>query len=83
MPEKQITITAQQQEDLRLAFDQIQPMGAVDQFCKLWPDAKTALDMLRNLLALIPGVSLFAATAITIVITAGDATHSSRLCKKT
>ena len=44
-------------------------------FCKVWPTAKQALELLSPILVAIPGVSIFAKAAITAVITAGDTAH--------
>ncbi|BCT67321.1 hypothetical protein [Nitrosospira sp. NRS527] len=50
-------------------------------FCGIWPSARTALTALKGILGAIPGVSVFAGSAISIVIAAGDAA-SNAMCKK-
>lgn len=81
MADQTIVISNAQQDELQAAFDNIQPMGAVDTFCQNWPSAKIALETLRPLLAMIPGINVFAGSAIAVVIAAGDAAHKSSLCK--
>lgn len=76
-----ITITNEQQAQLRAAVDSVELMGAKESFCQNWPAAKNALQMLSKILALVPGAGIFAPPAIAIVIAAGDAAHSSKLCK--
>ena len=53
------------------------PKDAQDTFCGVWPQAKTALELLKTFIGVIPGVSVFAKVAIGIVIVAGDAASSS------
>ncbi|MGO4394909.1 hypothetical protein AB4Z46_26495 [Variovorax sp. M-6] len=55
--------------------------GGTDKFCAAWPDAKMALSALQGILALVPGVSAFAAPAIGVVIAAGTAASNS-ICPK-
>jgi hypothetical protein len=54
--------------------------AAQDTFCKIWPQAKTALELLGSFISAIPGVGLFAKAAITIVIAAGEAAAKA-VCK--
>lgn len=52
----------------------IRAMGSgKESFCEIWPAAKTGLHALAGVLALVPGVSVFAGPAVTIVTAAGDA----------
>ena len=76
-----ITISNEQQAQLRAAVDRVELMGAKDAFCDNWVAGKTALQMLSKILAVVPGAGIFAPAAIAIVIAAGDAAHSSKLCK--
>lgn len=78
---QQITISAEQEQALRKALQGVQPMGAVETFCDNWANAKSALDMLRNLIALVPAIGMFAGPAISVVIAAGDAAKSA-MCNK-
>ena len=48
------------------------------EFCNIWPNAKSAL---QTILGAVPGVSIFAGAAISIVIAAGNAA-SEAMCKK-
>jgi hypothetical protein len=83
MADQTITISSEQQKALEDAIrNNVKPMGAVDTFCGTWSTAKPVLDQLRNIIALVPGVSVFAGTAITVVIAAGDAAFAA-ICKKT
>lgn len=49
--------------------------GVKDEFCKIWPTARQALTLLLPLLAIVPGVGVFAKAAIGVVVAAGDAAH--------
>ena len=51
------------------------------EFCNIWPNAKSALTALQTILGAVPGVSIFAGAAISIVIAAGNAA-SEAMCKK-
>jgi hypothetical protein len=56
------------------------PRDAQGTFCQVWPQAKTALELLNSFIGSIPGVGIFAKMSIGIVIVAGDAA-SSAVCK--
>jgi len=56
------------------------PMAAQSTFCDIWPQAKTALELLNTFIVTIPGTGFFAKAAIGIVIAAGDAA-SNAVCK--
>ena len=49
-------------------------------FCCSWPAARTGLEGLRTVLTLVPGVSMFAGPAISVVLAAGDAARGA-LCE--
>jgi len=49
-------------------------------FCSVWPTARQALDVLKTILASVPGVGLFAGPAIGIVLAAGEAAQKA-FCK--
>jgi hypothetical protein len=53
---------------------------ALQAFCNAWPTARAGLDGLRGVLALVPGINVFASPAISIVLAAGDAAKNA-LCK--
>jgi hypothetical protein len=53
---------------------------ALKSFCSAWPAARSGLEGLRAVLALVPGINVFAGPAISIVMAAGDAAKSA-LCK--
>lgn len=83
MADQSITISSEQQKALEEAIRKtVQPMGAMDAFCGTWPTVKPVLNELRNIIALVPGISVFAGPAIVVVIAAGDAAFAA-ICKKT
>lgn len=47
--------------------------GGKESFCEIWPAAKTGLQALAGVLAVVPGVSVFAGPAVAVVTAAGDA----------
>ena len=49
-------------------------------FCSSWPAARVGLEGLQTVLSLVPGVTMFASPAISIVLAAGDAAKGA-LCK--
>ena len=49
-------------------------------FCSTWPEARVGLEGLRTVLSLVPGVTMFAGAAISVVLAAGDAAKGA-LCK--
>ena len=49
-------------------------------FCSKWPEARVGLEGLRTVLSLVPGVTMFAGAAISVVLAAGDAAKGA-LCK--
>jgi hypothetical protein len=58
---------------VREIHESIAPADVKDAFCKAWPDAKPALEALRNILAVVPNIGIFAGPAISVVLAAGDA----------
>ena len=42
-------------------------------FCSSWPAARVGLEGLQTVLSLVPGVTMFASPAISVVLAAGDA----------
>jgi hypothetical protein len=55
-------------------------MAAQNNFCEIWPQAKTALELLNTFILVIPGAGFFAKSAIGIVLAAGEAA-SNAVCK--
>lgn len=49
-------------------------------FCSSWPAARVGLAGLQTVLSLVPGVTMFASPAISVVLAAGDAAKGA-LCK--
>ncbi|ALJ36341.1 MULTISPECIES: hypothetical protein [Azospirillum] len=80
--EASFTITQEQLKGLEDAIRNapIEGMGPKENFCTVWPSAKGGLEALRMILSFVPGVSVIAGPAISIVIAAGDAAKSA-LCK--
>jgi hypothetical protein len=76
------TITDADVENLTQAIKQQPqvPMAAQNTFCNVWPQAKTALELLSSFIVTIPGAGVFARIAIGVVIAAGDAA-SNAVCK--
>ena len=64
-------------EHIRTTKAKVPPQDA---FCKIWPQAREALQLLSTFIATIPGVGIFAKVAVGIVIAAGDAA-SAAVCK--
>jgi hypothetical protein len=79
MAEEVITLTEAEVKELtNVIKEQARiPKDAQTTFCGVWPQAKTALELLRTFIGVIPGVGLFAKAAIVIVIAAGDAASSA------
>jgi hypothetical protein len=50
------------------------------EFCSTWPAARTGLEGLRTVLSFVPGFSMFAGPAISVVLAAGDAAKGA-VCK--
>ena len=59
----------------------LEPLGARDAFCNVWPGAEQALTLLEPIVSVIPGFGLFAKAAIAVVLTAGKGAHSA-LCPR-
>ena len=55
--------------------------GPQETFCTVWPQAKNGLNLLKEIIGSVPGISFFAKASIGIVIAAGDAADSA-LCQK-
>jgi hypothetical protein len=49
-------------------------------FCSAWPSARVGLQGLQTVLSVVPGVTMFAGAAISVVLAAGDAAKGA-LCK--
>ena len=49
-------------------------------FCSSWPAARVGLEGLQTVLSLVPGVTMFASPAISVVLAAGGAGKGA-LCK--
>jgi hypothetical protein len=49
-------------------------------FCNSWPAARVGLEGLQTVLSFVPGVTMFAGPAISVVLAAGDAAKGA-LCK--
>jgi hypothetical protein len=79
MPEKIHQITEADVKALtKLIKEQARvPKDAQGTFCQVWPQAKSALELLNTFIGGIPGVGIFAKMSIGIVIAAGDAAHSA------
>jgi hypothetical protein len=60
--------------------EEFRALGARENFCKVWPAARQGLEILKDIISVVPGVSIFAKGAIAVVIAAGDAA-SGALCK--
>ena len=58
----------------------ISPDDVRQGFCSTWPEARVGLEGLRTVLSLVPGVTMFAGAAISVVLAAGDAAKGA-LCK--
>jgi hypothetical protein len=84
MPGKFHPISEADVKDLTKIFkEQVRVPKEVDiqgTFCQVWPQAKTALELLNSFIGSIPGVGIFARMSISIVIAAGDAAKSA-VCK--
>jgi hypothetical protein len=75
-------LVKQLQEQIESNVPDAQGLNEIKQgFCDAWPTAQTALEGLRTVLNLVPGVSMFAGSAITLVLAAGGAANGA-LCKK-
>lgn len=69
-----ITFNQQQIDALRVAISQNQQQGvSTATFCANWDSVKLVLETLKTILAMVPGVGIFAGPAIAVVIAAGDA----------
>jgi hypothetical protein len=82
MAEEVFTLTEADVKDLsKVIREQARvPKDAQEDFCEVWPQAKTALQLLKTFIGIIPGVGAFAKVAIGIVIVAGEAA-SSAVCQ--
>jgi hypothetical protein len=58
----------------------IAPNDVRQEFCTSWPAARVGLEGLQTVLSLVPGVTMFAGPAISVVLAAGDAAKGA-LCK--
>ncbi len=57
------------------------PKGpAMEEFCRLWAQAKPVLEALQPIVRLIPGIGIIGSAALTALLTAGNAA-SAALCK--
>jgi hypothetical protein len=56
------------------------PNDVRQSFCSTWPAARIGLEGLQTVLSLVPGVTMFAGPAISVVLAAGDAAKGA-LCK--
>jgi hypothetical protein len=79
--EKQIAELA---EEIKKSYSEVQFAGGgpAAEFCKVWPAASEGLTALKGVLALVPGISVFAGAAIGIVIAAGNAASTAVCTKK-
>ena len=67
----------------QIANNQPKTIGPTDvrqEFCRSWPAARIGLEGLQTVLSLVPGVTMFAGPAISVVLAAGDAAKGA-LCK--
>ena len=58
----------------------IDPNDVRQGFCSSWPAARVGLEGLQTVLSLVPGITMFAGSAISVVLAAGDAAKEA-LCK--
>jgi hypothetical protein len=79
-----INFTQQQVDQLTQLINDasLEGQGAgKEQFCQIWPQVQSGLSALQGLLAVVPGVNVFAGPAIGIVLAAGSAA-SNAVCPK-
>ena len=60
--------------------DFVVDMDLAQRFCSAWPSARVGLQGLQTVLSVVPGVTMFAGPAISVVLAAGDAAKGA-LCK--
>ncbi|CAE6938315.1 hypothetical protein R69608_05084 [Paraburkholderia nemoris] len=66
------------QDEIKKNFKEVDFAGGPkEEFCKVWPAASEGLAALKAILAVVPGVNVFAGPAISIVIAAGNAASSA------
>jgi hypothetical protein len=56
------------------------PNDVRQEFCSAWPAARAGLEELQKVLNLVPGVTTYAESALSLVLAAGDAAKGA-LCK--
>lgn len=74
MAEATIQFTPEQIDALQEAIEKVELQGGgTEAFCEHWDSVVPALQALSGLLAVVPGVGVFAGPAIAVVIAAGNA----------